>query len=104
MLIVCVSLLCGSNLKLFYISRVTSHNVHARQVVIVDGGEEFLVDTVLIEPYDFTPGYLYIFTGILAKNAQSRMTLKARTVACANGLDIDIFVKVLEQRRKFLKE
>jgi hypothetical protein len=40
----------------------------------------------------------------MVKNEKSIMTLQVRTVTCIDELDIDLFVKALELRRKFLNE
>ena len=82
-----------------------SHDIHAQQAIVEDeDGAKLLVDTAKIEPYGFTLGFYYHLFGHIVKNAKSIMTLQVLTVACINELHIDLFVKALEQRRKFLDE
>ena len=82
-----------------------SHDIHTQQAIVMDdAGEKLFVNTANIEPYGFTLGLYYNLIGDMVKNEKSIMTLQVRTVTCIDELDIDLFVKALELRRKFLNE
>ncbi|CAB4041928.1 CST complex subunit TEN1-like [Paramuricea clavata] len=85
--------------------KVISHDIHTQQAIVMDdAGEKLSVNTANIEPYGFTLGLYYNLIGDMVKSEKSIMTLQVRTVTCIDELDIDLFVKALELRRKFLNE
>jgi len=65
------------------------------------------IDTRLIEPFQVQPGDLALFIGEMHNHIptvgqlQQQMQLRARVHSCVNGLDMKLYAKALELRRRF---
>lgn len=82
--------------------RAVAHDITKSQVQIAADGVQILIDTSLVEPMAFNIGSTYNFIGEMS--CHGKLILRARIACCIDGMDMDLFDKALDVRRKYLQE
>ncbi|KAG0583726.1 hypothetical protein KC19_3G158600 [Ceratodon purpureus] len=72
--------------------------------VLTDGGSALRVDLQHLRALPLRVGSLFEFIGELEVNPVQELTLKARVGRNVDGMDLRLFDKVLQFRRKFEEE
>lgn len=86
-----------------YLCRLVQHDIVTCRAAVRDEDKELCIDTMFLEPFAANTRSHWMFIGeIYFESNDSLPILKARTAACMNDLNFDLFSKALAIRRKHL--
>jgi len=83
---------------------VIYHDVRHSQAKIKEGINELTIDTTFVEPMVLLKGSMYNFIGELVATDGLDVSLKTRVATCIDGMDMNLFKRALDVRRRFLQE